>query len=88
MKIFYLFFIVAAFCFSCTQSVRDKTVIDSDVKTNSNSDARTGFLNGCYQMVIDGNTAFMKLNQTKDSLYGSLLYKRKTGSLDVGEINL
>lgn len=39
-------------------------------------------------MVIDGDTAFMKLNQIKDSLYGSLSYKRKAGSSDDGEINL
>lgn len=88
MKIFYLFFSAAAFCFSCTQSVTEKTVIDADLKTNSNSDATTGSLTGCYQMVIDGDTAFMKLNQTNDSLYGTLVYKRKVGSLDDGEINL
>ncbi|MFN0081509.1 MAG: hypothetical protein ACKVOM_03245 [Ferruginibacter sp.] len=88
MKTFYLFFSAAAFCFSCTQSVRENTVIDEDVKTNSNSDATTGSLIGCYQMVIDGDTAFMELDQTSDSLYGTLLYKRKTGSLDDGAINL
>lgn len=88
MKIYYFFFSAAAFCFSCTQSVREKTVVDADVKTNSNSDATTVSLTGCYQMVIDADTAFMKLNQANDSLYGTLLYKRKVGSLDDGEINL
>jgi hypothetical protein len=88
MKIFHLFFSATAFCFSCTQTVRDKTVTDGDAKINSTSDATTGSLTGCYQMVIDGDTAFMKLNQTNDSLHGILLYKRKAGSLDDGEINL
>ena len=45
-------------------------------------------LNGCYEMVISGDTAFMNIEQSSDMLNGTLKYKRKDKDSNKGKVVL
>ena len=82
----YLFaFPVLLLILSCSESSNEK------VETKLVKPATTAApasLNGCYEMIISGDTAFMNIEQSSDMLNGTLKYKRKDKDSNNGKVVL
>ena len=70
---------------SCSESNNEK-VETKPVATETT--VAPASLNGCYEMVISGDTAFMNIEQSSDNLNGVLKYKRKDKDSNNGKIVL
>ena len=82
----YLFaFPVLVLFLSCSESSNEK--VETKPATSATT-AAPASLNGCYEMVISGDTAFMKLEQNNDLLKGTLVYKRKDKDSNKGNVFL
>ena len=77
--------ITALLFFSCTENVNEKKESKPEAIPKV---AVPASLNGCYQMIISGDTAFMKLEQNSDLLTGTLFYKRKDKDSNKGNVIL
>ena len=82
----YLFaFPVLLLILSCSESSNEK------VETKLVKPATTAApasLNGCYEMIISGDSAFMNIEQSSDMLNGTLKYKRKDKDSNNGKVVL
>ena len=85
MKIYLSVLLFGLFFFSCTETVNDKKETQPDLTSKI---SETASLNGCYEMIISGDTAFMKVEQNGDVLNGILNYKRKDKDSDIGNVIL
>ena len=85
MKTYFSIAVVTIMLSSCLQRAQDdKTVkLDSIPKTLAPIS-----LEGCYEMIIAKDTAFMKIEQNKDVLNGTLTYKRKDKDSNKGIVVL
>ena len=82
----YLFaFPVLLFFLSCSESSNEK--VETKPVTAATT-AAPASLNGCYEMIISGDTAFMNIEQSSDMLNGTLNYKRKDKDSNNGKIVL
>ena len=88
MKFISLIVGITAVCFSCTQSVTEKNEKKQDSLIKNTVIPVSVLLDGCYNMVISGDSAFMKLEQKADLLYGTLHYKRKEKDSNTGNVVL
>ena len=70
---------------SCSENSNEK--VETKPETSATT-AAPASLNGCYEMVISGDTAFMKLEQNNDLLKGTLVYKRKDKDSNNGKVVL
>ena len=70
---------------SCSENSNEK--VETKPITSATT-AAPASLNGCYEMVISGDTAFMKLEQNNDLLKGTLVYKRKDKDSNKGNVLL
>ena len=59
---------------SCSESNNEKVETRPVIPLTT---AEAASLDGCYEMVISGDTAFMNIEQSSDKLNGILKYKRK-----------
>ena len=85
MKICLLFVLTVFLFLSCKETVNKK--IESKPETILKVSVPDS-LNGCYEMVISGDTAFMKIMQDNDLLTGTLIYKRKGKDSNKGNVIL
>lgn len=85
MKTYSLIIISVLLFFSCTESVSEQkeSAPQPAVKVPV-----AASLAGCYEMVISGDSAFMKLEQNNNLLTGTLVYKRKEKDSNTGNIVL
>lgn len=84
MKIYLLPIMALILLSSCSDTENEKKeTVPEKVPV-----AETGLLDGCYQMVISGDTAVMNLKQNGDNLTGSLIYKRKDKDSNTGNVVL
>ena len=82
----YLFaFPVLLLFLSCSESSNEK--VETKPVTAATT-AAPASLNGCYEMIISGDTAFMNIEQSSDMLNGTLKYKRKDKDSNNGKIVL
>ena len=88
MKIIFLFLGVTIACFSCTQSVTEKNEKNIDSIVKDSVVVLPVDLDGCYVMIISSDSAFMKLEQKNDALFGTLHYKRKEKDSNTGKVIL
>lgn len=85
MKIYLSALITVLLFFSCTERVDEK----KETKHKSTSTISTpASLNGCYEMIISNDTAFMKIEQNGNVLNGILNYKRKDKDSNKGNVAL
>lgn len=85
MKICLLFVLTVFLFLSCKETVNKK--IESKPETILKVSVPDS-LNGCYEMIISGDTAFMKIMQDNDLLTGTLIYKRKGKDSNKGNVIL
>ncbi len=85
MKICLLFVLTVFLFLSCKETVNKK--IESKPETILKVSV-PDLLNGCYEMIISGDTAFMKIVQNNDFLTGTLIYKRKGKDSNKGNVIL
>ena len=85
MKICLLFVLTVFLFLSCKETVNKK--IESKPETVLKVSVPDS-LNGCYEMIISGDTAFMKIMQDNDLLTGTLIYKRKGKDSNKGNVIL
>lgn len=85
MKICSLFVLTLILFFSCKERVNKK--IESKPETILKVSVPDS-LNGCYEMIISGDTAFMKLVQNNALITGTLVYKRKEKDSNKGDVVL
>ena len=85
MKTYLLAIITSLLFFSCAESVNEKK--EKKPESTPNISLPTS-LNGCYEMIISSDTAFMKIEQNSDVLNGILKYKRKDKDSNKGNISL
>lgn len=85
MKICSLFVLMLILFFSCKERVNKK--IESKPETILKVSVPDS-LNGCYEMIISGDTAFMKLVQNNALITGTLVYKRKEKDSNKGDVVL
>ena len=80
-------FLIAStlFFFSCSDTKNEKK---EPAPEKVDKIAEAASLDGCYEMVISGDTAFMNLTQNADRLSGSLVYKRKEKDSNTGDVVL
>ena len=82
----YLFaFPVLLLFLSCSESSNEK--VETKPVTAATT-AAPASLNGCYEMIISGDTAFMNIEQSSDMLNGTLKYKRKDKDNNNGKVVL
>ena len=82
----YLFaFPVLLLFLSCSERSNEK--VETKPVTAATT-AAPASLNGCYEMIISGDTAFMNIEQSSDMLNGTLKYKRKDKDSNNGKIVL
>ena len=82
----YLFaFPVLLLSLSCSESSNEK--VETKPVTAAATTAPAS-LNGCYEMIISGDTAFMIIEQSSDMLNGTLKYKRKDKDSNNGKVVL
>ena len=82
----YLFaFPVLLLILSCSESSNEK--VETKPVTAATTAAHAS-LNGCYEMIISGDTAFMNIEQSSDMLNGTLKYKRKDKDSNNGKVVL
>ena len=85
MRICLLFVLTVFLFLSCKETVNKK--IESKPETILKVSVPDS-LNGCYEMIISGDTAFMKIMQDNDLLTGTLIYKRKGKDSNKGNVIL
>lgn len=85
MKIYTLFFITVFLFLSCKETINEKKESNPETVIKVTVPAS---LNGCYEMIISSDTAFMKLVQNNDLLTGTLVYKRKEKDSNKGNVVL
>ena len=85
MKTCTLFFLTVFLILSCKETVNEKK--ESKPETIKKVTVPAS-LNGCYEMIISGDTAFMKLEENNDVLNGTLIYKRKDKDGNKGNVVL
>ena len=85
MKISLSAIITALLFFSCTESVNEKKEKKPERISTIPLPAS---LNGCYEMIISGDTASMKIEQNKNVLNGILNYKQKDKDSNKGTVAL
>ena len=85
MKLSSILFITAFLFFSCKETVNEKKQLKPEIISKI---SRSASLNGCYEMIISGDTAFMKLEENNDVLNGTLIYKRKDKDGNKGNVVL
>lgn len=76
-----LIFLLAVIIVSCNTGVTTKDNLqdltaDSAQKSTAQNNTRFDFLSGCYQNVLNGDTAFLKMNVHEFVVDGTLNYKR------------
>ena len=85
MKKYPAVIIIFLLLHACTESVIEKKeptpVTSSTTKIPEN-------LDGCYEMIIASDTAFMKIEQNNNTVNGTLKYKRKDKDSNTGNIIL
>ena len=90
MKLIFAPAVVAVLFASCTHGT-ETTASDKNIgqkKTDTVKTIETTDANGCYQMVIGSDTAFMSVTQKQDSITGSLAYNRKEKDSNKGFVSL
>ena len=75
------FFLIAMVIAGCNTGTTTKDniqdlVSDTTKNTNTKDNTKFDFLTGCYQNVLNGDTAFLKLNVHEFKVDGTLNYKR------------
>lgn len=90
MKIFSPFIIIIFLFTSCAENKEDavKKTESTNYKIDSAKKIQNYNMNGCYKMIIENDTATLKVSQQKDSIIGSLVYKRKEKDSNKGEVLL
>ena len=82
----YLFaFPILLLFLSCSESSNEKV---QTKPVTAATTAAPASLNGCYEMIISGDTAFMNIEQSSDMLNGTLKYKRKDKDNNNGKVVL
>ena len=84
MKIYFFSIITLFFLSACSETPQEK----KDPAQEKVAIAETRSLDGCYEMVISGDSAFMNLTQNGENLSGSLIYKRKDKDSNKGNVVL
>lgn len=85
MKVALLLVFFSVLFSACSESKNEKKEPVPETETKITEPAS---FDGCYEMVIAGDTAFMKLKQSGDSLAGDLRYKRKEKDSNIGNVVL
>ncbi len=85
MKTYLPAIIIALIFFSCTERVNEKKETRPESIPKISEPAS---LNGCYEMIISNDTAFMKIEQNSDVFNGTLNYKRKDKDSNKGNVSL
>lgn len=90
MKFFSPITIVIFLFASCAENKDDaqKGTETTNYKIDSAKKIQNYNINGCYKMIIENDTATLKVSQQKDSIIGSLIYKRKEKDSNKGEVHL
>ena len=82
----YLFaFPILLLILSCSESSNEKVELKPETSATT---AAPASLNGCYEMIISGDTAFMSIEESSDMLNGTLKYKRKDKDSNNGKVVL
>ncbi len=90
MKFFSPIIILCFVFVSCAES-KDGDMKETETTNNvidSDKNIQNYTMNGCYRMIIENDTATMKVSQEQDSIIGSLIYKRKDKDSNKGEVHL
>ena len=76
-RFFFLIAVVIASCNTGTTTKDNMQDLASDTTKNTSTKDNTkfDFLTGCYQNVLNGDTAFLKLNVHEFIVHGTLNYK-------------
>ena len=76
--------IILVLLFSCSDEEKEK----KETAIEKVPSAETKPMDGCYEMIISGDTAFMNLTQKGEKLSGTLVYKRKDKDSNTGTVEL
>ena len=88
MKNLFNFFFLLLFAAGCAQNEKqtDKSIVAAN---NSIPEIKSTYsMAGCRQMIIEKDTAYMALQESGDSLYGPLEYKRFEKDSNKGKVYL
>ena len=77
-RFFFLLVVIIASCNNGTTTKDNLQDLSNDTPKNSNAKdiSKFDFLTGCYQNVLNGDTAFLKINVHEFIVDGTLNYKR------------
>ena len=85
MKTYFSITVITIILSSCLQRAQDDKTVKLDSIPKSLAPIS---LEGCYEMIIASDTAFMKIEQNNNILNGTLKYKRKDKDSNTGNIIL
>ncbi len=85
MKMFKILVLLSVLFFSCSEKKNSATDPTNIAITKITEPAK---LDGCYEMVISGDTAFLNIAESGDTLLGDLRYKRKEKDSNKGDVVL
>ena len=88
MKNYFNLFFLSLLAVGCAQNERQP--ISSDVAKNNSATAKNNSysMTGCRQMIIGKDTAYITLQESGDSVYGPLGYKRFEKDSNKGNVHL
>ncbi|MDQ3550100.1 MAG: hypothetical protein M3413_01080 [Bacteroidota bacterium] len=83
-------FILIFFTYACNNSNDQGSITDGEVHANANDTinryATLTNINGCYEMVMNRDTALLKLTMAGNNITGNLIYKLFEKDKNEGEI--
>ncbi len=85
MKIYFLIIPTAIFLCACSESPKEKK---ESTPAPVVKIAEPAIFDGCYEMIISGDTASLNIKQNNASFSGSLLYNRKGKDSNKGNVML
>ena len=85
MKIYLLLMLASIFFFACSETVKEKKETTPDTAVTVVTPAS---FDGCYEMIISGDTASLNIKQNNETLSGSLIYNRKGKDRNNGNVVL